>query len=771
MKYLFVKMRRDLMKMWTQFLSVFLMALIGVAIYSGMEGAWFGLQTATNKYYSDTNISSVWVYGKGITQDDVDKISQIDGVLDTNLSMSTKVKMKTNTENQPDIKLIATSNNTISVPLTIAGENFNSNDDGIWLDNTMANERKIKVGESITLTYGEVEKTFLVRGLILNPEFTYYTGSTTAYTPDHNLYGYAMISENEAKQFYGGVINNELRVLLSDDVSRKYFQQKSEEILSDRYFGFADRDSFVSVAGPLDKAKQIMKMSIMFSVVFILLALLTMQTTMTRLVENQRVQIGTLKALGFHKNQIMLHFALYGLSVGLLGGIGGLIIAPRIITPVLLNTIGSLYDLPDYSGKLTIFSFVVVIIVALCCTLATLFACSKSLEKMPAETLRGTAPKAGKSILIERVPAIWKHLSFGWKWSLRDIARNKIKTIMGIVGVFGCMMLLIASLGMENSMDYANNYVYKTEFTYGTKAILRQNTTQENRNELAKIVGESQWIQEIPTEIKVDGKEKLGLISIVDYGDFINLENLDNETIEFPQDGVFITKKIAEQFDLHAGDEFKFKVRGEKDYTSAIITEVVSAPTPQGLFISATQWEQMNKTFLPSSLLIKSHSIEEKIENLSYIQEIATIDNQLESAEKISETVSIIFFMLKIAALLLGVVILYNLGILSYTERTREYATLKVLGFYQKEIRSFALRENLFITIIGWIIGIPIGFSFLNQYVKTVSMDSFDWVAKLTPLSFVIASLITVGCSIGVSLLLTQKVQKINMVEALKTVE
>ena len=99
----------------------------------------------------------------------------------------------------------------------------------------MANERKIKVGESITLTYGEVEKTFLVRGLILNPEFTYYTGSTTAYTPDHNLYGYAMISENEAKQFYGGVINNELRVLLSDDVSRKYFQQKSEEILSDSY--------------------------------------------------------------------------------------------------------------------------------------------------------------------------------------------------------------------------------------------------------------------------------------------------------------------------------------------------------------------------------------------------------------------------------------------------------------------------------------------------------------------------------------------------------
>ena len=170
-------------------------------------------------------------------------------------------------------------------------------------------------------------------------------------------------------------------------------------------------------------------------------------------------------------------------------------------------------------------------------------------------------------------------------------------------------------------------------------------------------------------------------------------------------------------------------------------------------------------------MLIKSRSIEDKIKNLSYVQEIATIDSQLKSTQSITENISIIFLLLKIAAILLGVVILYNLGILSYTERTREYATLKVLGFYQKEIRSFALRENVAITIVGWLVGIPIGLSFLGLYVKTVSMDSFDWVPKITPLSFIIASVITVGCSIGVSLLLSQKVKSINMVEALKSVE
>lgn len=185
------------------------MALVGVAIYSGMEGAWFGLKSATDNYYSNTNLASAWVYGIGITQNDVEKTNQIDGVLDANLSMTTKVKLETDTENEPDIKLISTNNTTVSTPLNIEGETFNTIKDGIWFDNSMANERSIKVGDSITLTYGDKEQAFVVKCLILHPEFAYYTGSTTAFTLDHNQYGYAMISETEANEFFGEITNNE----------------------------------------------------------------------------------------------------------------------------------------------------------------------------------------------------------------------------------------------------------------------------------------------------------------------------------------------------------------------------------------------------------------------------------------------------------------------------------------------------------------------------------------------------------------------------------
>ena len=182
-------------------------------------------------------------------------------------------------------------------------------------------------------------------------------------------------------------------------------------------------------------------------------------------------------------------------------------------------------------------------------------------------------------------------------------------------------------------------------------------------------------------------------------------------------------------------------------------------------------YENLGQDFIRTSLLLDDNEISQDIESLSYVQEYTTIDSQYESTNEITKSVSMIFVIMIVAAILLAVVILYNLGILSYTEKSREFATLKVLGFYQKEITLISLRENIITTLIGWIIGIPIGLWFLKTYVSIVSTDSFDWVAKLSVPRFMVASLITVGCSIGVSLLLTLKVKKINMVEALKSVE
>jgi putative ABC transport system permease protein len=393
---------------------------------------------------------------------------------------------------------------------------------------------------------------------------------------------------------------------------------------------------------------------------------------------------------------------------------------------------------------------------------------------MPAATMRGLVPKAGKQILLEKMPKLWSKISFPWKWSLRDIARSKIRVVMGIVGVLGCMVLLIASFGMQNSIDYANNYVYHTQYTYGTKAVLAPNATSQNRSQLNQTIGGSnQWIQESAIEFKDNSDSHKDNLTVAGEGNFIHLRNLQGIIKKLPDEGIFITRKIAEGLNLKCGDTVEFRLIGEREFIKSKVTDIVDSPSPQGAFLSVKVWQSLKKEFVPTALLIDSSksNVQDKLKNLTYVQDVSTIENQLNNVHSVFDSITIIFTMLKMAAILLGVVILYNLGILGYTERTREYATLKVLGFYQKEIRFFALRENILTTVLGWLVGIPIGLWFLSKYVQIVAVYNFDWQPKLSIFSFIISTLITVFCSIGVNLFISQKVKKINMVEALKSVE
>jgi putative ABC transport system permease protein len=770
-------MRRNLTKMWTQFLSVFLMALLGILIYSGLEGLWNGMQSEIDRYFTETNLSSAWIYGKNLNNDDVNQIRNISGVTDCSSAMTVTVKTKLSTgaasdENQPDLKLTTIEQNNISKLICIEGTNFSPTGLGIWIDSNFAKENNLQVGDKITLEYSQKQITLEIKGLVQNAEYIYYTGSSTSLSPNYKAHGYATINQETAKSFFGGIQNNEIRVKLTDNMNSQQFQKNVESTLGEKYMGYADRDCLTTVSTPIQQANQIKKMGLLFSSVFILLALLCMQTAMTRLVNTQRVQIGTLKALGYHDGQIRLHYALYGLTVGLLGGIAGLLLAPVTITPIFMNTQKIIYALPNWHGALTPVSYLLVGGVGLCCTIATLYACRKGLKGMPAETMRGLVPKAGKQILLEKSPKLWSKISFAWKWSLRDIARSKIRAIMGIIGVLGCMMLLIASFGMQNSIDYANDYVYHTQYTYGTKVALSPNATSENRNELGKSVsGSKQWIQESAIEFKNVSDTRIYTLTAAEEGNNIHFQNLEGISKNLPDDGVFITRKIADNLKIKSGEPVEFRLIGEREYVIAKVTDIVDSPTPQGIFTSNKVWQNMNQKFNPNTLLIGNTNVQDQLNHYSYVQSVSTVTDQLNNVYRYFDGITIIFTLLKMAAILLGVVILYNLGILSYTERTREYATLKVLGFYQKEVRSFALRENILTTIFGWILGIPVGLWFLSIYVQVASVFNFDWQPKLSIISFLIGTAITIGCSIGVNLFISQKVKKINMVEALKSVE
>ncbi|WP_198527696.1 ABC transporter permease [Ruminiclostridium josui] len=773
MIYLFRKMRRDLVKLFPQFIAVFLMAFIGVLLYTGVEGTWYGMSQSLDKYFDSTNLPDAWVYTKNVTQEELKQIKAIKGIQDIDKSMILPAQLNTEEDRKisdiPDLKVMTMNSESMTKFQVIQGKGFEE-DTGIWLDSDFAKAHNLKVNDTLSLKINQLTIKFKISGLILHPEYVYYTTSNDEVMPNHFNHGYCVVSESYINKLLGGIVYNKITLKLDKNIDENSLKQSIQDVLKKNYLGYVNQENFQPVKAPKNKIAQVRMISIMFSSVFLLLALLTIQTTMRRLVENQRSQIGTLKALGFHDATIMLHYSLYGLIVTLMGSVLGLILGPYLLSPILLAAQSKSYSIPDLKSEIMVVSYIVVCVVTISCTFATVLATRKGLKGMPAETMRGSAPKSGKKILLEGLPKIWRSMSFDWKWSFRDIARNKIRTIMGMIGVIGCMVLIIASLGLQDSANSANSYLYGTEYTYDKKVSLSSNDQSDALNDLSDEVA-VQFVQENNVELFFNDNKKMGVISVVDKGSYVNIENTNGEFVKLPSEGVLLSHKMAAKLGVHKGDEIEFNHNEQKYNIKVTVVDIAKIPSPQGIIASRDSWTKLGFSFTPTAILTNEEMEPEILSKLDENTKSISRDSQLASVEELMDSFKMIFAMLIAAAVLLGVVILYNLGLLSYTERLREYATLRVLGFYQKEITLFALRESMLTTIVGWIIAIPISFMFLKFYVSVVSVDAFEWFSALKPMSFIIATVITIGCSISVSFILSQKVKKINMIEALKSVE
>lgn len=774
MKYLFIKLKRDIIKLWPQFLSIFMMSLLAITIFSGMEGVWNGMNSVAEKYYSDTNLSDIWVYGKGISDTQFQKISDLDGVEDATRSMTLTLTFGEDSQEAKDIKTISVADTSTMKPLLRKGTEFSTESDGIWLDESFVDENDISVGDNITLSYTAppltFSKTITVKGLILDSEFIFYTGSVTESVPDTALHGYAIVSEEQAKELYGMLSYNEIRLNVSKDCDYDKLEEKVQDILGDNFYNFLVRDDVSSVHQIEKEANQMQTMAILYSLIFILLALLTMYTTMNRLVNNQRIQIGTMKALGFKNSQIRLHYALYGFVVTIAGGIIGSFLGQATVSRTILRVKKITLTLPEWKIEVSVVTYLIILLIAFVCTLSTIVAANKTLKDMPAETMRGNAGKANHK--MKEAKETKMKVSFEWRWVIRDIERNKVRYLMGIIGVIGSMVLMIAGFGIKNSIDFSNDYVYNKQYSYDYKAILNQ-YSQETYAEIEEQAQDFQSLEECSAKISNGSQDnQTGVLTVMDDYDhtYIHLETEAGDAIKLPKQGAVISRKLAKKIGVEKGDTISFMIPGISETISVEIKEIALAPAPQGIFLSKESWENLGQEFIPSSILFKEGDYK-KLSKLECFKEMTSIDKQIENAKKLSKNALTITMMLIGAALLLSIVILYNLGMLNFVERFREYATMEVLGFRQSEIRGMVLRDCIATTLPGWIVGIPCGVMFLNSYIRIVAFNNFEWIPTIKPAFLVLISMIIVGCSLCVSLIVAHKVKKIDMVTSLKSVE
>lgn len=551
-----------------------------------------------------------------------------------------------------------------------------------------------------------------------------------------------------------------------------------------------DRNTIESYVGFGQDADRMDAISMVFPAIFFLVAALVSLTTMTRMVDEGRTQIGTLKALGYSRRAVAGKYIKYALFATLIGSVVGVFSGGKIFPYIVITTYKLMYPcLPGVVMPIHAYYSVMAVVLAVACTLAaTLSACMRAFKEQPASLMRPTAPKAGKRILLERAGLVWNRLSFTWKASLRNMFRYKKRFFMTVIGIGSCMALLLVGFGLKDSIGVMAHIQYGQLWRYDSSVSIRDNASQEERDALWQWLSENPDITELSfaresaIDITANGTTKsINLVVLPDaaaYGKFFCFRDRTSKEEYSVRDGeVIITEKLAGMLKVQAGDTVQLEPDASVLYPVKI-GAVAENYIYHYVFMTEHAYEQIfgEKPVYNECFLRFGTADEERIaadilkenETVASVMVTGTLQKQIDD---MLQSLNIITYVLIICAGLLAFVVLYNLSNINITERRRELATLKVLGFYDAEVSGYVYRENVLLTLIGILLGMA-GGKLLHGYVITtceVDMVMFGHIIK--PVSFLYSGLLTVLFAVIIGTMMHFKLKKIDMIESLKSIE
>ena len=782
------KMIRDIRQNLSQFITILLMVFIGVMAYSGIESYMEGMKQTANNFYTEYNLQDLNVMGL-LSNENLETIKQMDNVKNA----ESKLTINTVLENDNDTTLSMNfiESNEISKFYIVEGKEFDVNTKGIWLDNFFAQESNLKIGDTLKVKYDGYVFDEEIAGFINVPDHIYDVKDESQLYPDHKTFGFAYASINELEGYMKKQVMNEMNIADSEMFDKYVPDFNYKNYIKYNYImvDVNDKDNLDEVKNNIEeKIENVVLMNIedtasysqyqgeieegetyigVFSGLFLFIALLSVVTTMTRVVQKQKVQIGTLKALGFKKHKIILHYMSYGFWISLIASIFGLLTGRYFIGNVFIGLEMSFFEIPNGAPIIRGDSYIVAILVTLCVSFVTYLTTRKILREKTADTLRNEIPKVKSNSLNITTVGVFKKMSFNTKWNIRDMFRNKARTITGIVGVTACAMLIVCSLGMLNSMNYFIDLQFNRIFNFDYKLSLKSNINNDELKDLTDKYGDN-TSESLYIEIKdKDGNRESNNIFITDSKDYVRFVDNKDKFIELNNnDGIYVTYKLAETKGYKIGDEITWHISGDNTYYTSKIVGFNKDPQNQNMTITRAYLESLGIEYKPDSLYTNADLSNTK--EISNVEVISNIDSLKEGMNNMLETMKTMIILIIFIAVILGVVIIYNLGILSYTEKQYQFATLKVLGFKDKQIKKIFIKQNNIIAIISIILGLPAGFYLTDWLFKTAIKDSYDFGAHINIETYVIAAVGTFIISYVVSRILARKIKKIDMVTSLK---
>ncbi len=769
---------RTIKKRYKIFLSILVMSLLGVGFFAGLKATAPNMDKTLSKYLEEVNFYDLEIFSpEGF--EEIENLKEVDKYQDhfENFSLDLAAEFK----NQAlSLKVLSLSDEVNKIK---QAKNIDLKENEFLLDSKYADEIDIKMGDSINLkTEFLKNKTLTLVGLIDSPLFIHHNRGTTNIGTGH-LDSFIYINKDNlvsdiTTSIYVKMDYDKALFAPSYEKQVNSFKKKVQKL--NKSWIIKTRNDNFGISSYQDDIERIANIASIFPIMFFVVAILISLTSMTRMVEEERTQIGTLKALGYKNQAILNKFMTFATLACFFGGLLGAFLGSRFLPLLIYDFYSNEYSLNKLYLSLNLFySIMGLAILMLSVVGATLYACYRSLKERPAQLMRPKAPKSGKRVFLEKINGIWKRLSFTSKVTIRNVFRYKKRFFMTVIGVAASTALIVAGFGLKSSVEKMIDKQYKEIFNYDLMLISNGSNTDEvkelaKKDELESIETFFQTLSVHSDKKTVEGTN-LFLLNNFD-NDLINLKQ-KNKKIDLNHNEIAITKKLAELLDIKEGSTIKLK---NLDNLERYVTvdKIVDNYLHHYIYMTKRNYENIfDEEISYNSFLIKyltkvnETKLSEKFLKSPSVMTIVSTRENRKIMDEVVKKLNYVSLILILAAATLAFAVLYTLSNVNISERLREITTIKVLGFKDHEVHNYIANETNFLSFIGLILGL-IGGYFVNILIlKTAELDVYLFPTQISWYYYIYAILITVGFAFIVSIINSFALKKIDMIESLKSVE
>ncbi|MDR3598360.1 FtsX-like permease family protein [Clostridium sp.] len=787
MNILLKNLLRDIKKSKGQFISILIIIILGVTFYTALNSAFKNLSNSSAKYYEEYRLADLWIDLDKAPASIKEKVEKLPNVEMVTGRIVKDASINISGENAtlrfitlPDIKNNVVNDINIESGRYFSGEDSNQ----CLLDEDFFKANDLKLGEYIYPIINGNQVKLKVIGVVKSPEFIYTLKDSSELVPDNKRFGIIYIKQSFGEaifDFKGSVNNISIKVTGGSDVDA--VKDDAKRLLKN--YGVTsslDRKQQTSTMMVDEEIKKLQSMGGSFPVIFFMVASVIIYIMMGRMVENQRIQIGVMKALGFTNMQVLAYYMSYSTIIAVSGSLIGSVLGTYMGFSI-TKLLNQYFNLPLSNTKIYgEFVIPASLLTLIFCLFAGYHSCKVIFKIMPSEAMREKSPISGKKIAIEKLEFIWKRISKLDRIIVRNLFRYKRRALLTSLGIIFSSSILLVALSMNDSVNFMIKQQYGSIQNYDIKVTFSKLVSVDDLNIIKNIqhVTEFEPVLETGIELSNGWKSKeVGFTALIQDPKMYKVEDKSGNAVTLPQNGLLISEKLASTLGIKVNDsvnvKFFFPGKNEKKMVvKGIVVQYLGAST----YTSMNNLNSiLSEGMIANSAVLKleNSAFENEVKNkLKDIPGVSSVESKADSSNALTKNMeamkSTIGMLIMLSAILL-IAVLYNIATINIFERQRELATLKVLGFNNKEIKKLIFNENYIISILGIIIGLPFGVCLGGYLISASSTDSYSIPYVVEVKSYVITIILTLTFTVITNLVLMRKIKSIDMLEVLKNKE